>query len=43
MAVTGGGTAPATFPPSNGAGTAPSDGSGAGTGFSPVLYRAQGQ
>jgi hypothetical protein len=42
-AVTGGGTAPAAFQQSFGAGTAPTDGSKPGQGFGPVLYRAQGQ
>lgn len=40
-AVTGGGTAPAAFQQSFGAGTAPTDGSKPGTGFGPVLYREQ--
>lgn len=39
-AVTGSGSAPATFQQSFGAGTAPTDGSQPGKGFGPVLYRA---
>jgi hypothetical protein len=38
-AVTGGGSAPAAFQQSYGAGTAPTDGSQPGRGFGPVLYR----
>lgn len=41
-AVVGGGSAPATFTSSNGAGTAPSDGSIPGGGFGPVLYTRGG-
>jgi hypothetical protein len=38
-AVVGGGTSPANFQQSFGAGTAPTDGSRPGSGFGPVLYR----
>jgi hypothetical protein len=40
VAVVGGGSSPAAFQQSYGAGTAPTDGSAPGQGFGPVLYRA---